>query len=56
MFNDNSADYYRTREVRERGLAAAAHDPAIAAIHRDMAERYKQLVTSGADQRVAHFR
>lgn len=44
MTDANTATYYRHREQRERGLAAAANNPAIAAIHREMAERYEKLV------------
>lgn len=42
----NSADYYAARERREREMAAIAGDPAIADIHRDMAQRYADLVLS----------
>lgn len=40
----NSSDYYRRRELRERTLADAAINPAIAAIHREMAEQYRARV------------
>lgn len=42
---DNSAEYYRSREQKERNLAQAAFDPAIAAIHLDMAARYSKLIS-----------
>ena len=40
----NSTGYYKVREQKERSLAEAATDPAIAAIHTDMANRYAALV------------
>lgn len=42
----NSADYHAAREQRERDLANVSSNPAVAAVHRDMAERYAQLVRS----------
>lgn len=38
-------DYYRQRESICRKHAADATDPAIAAIHREMAERYAALLS-----------
>lgn len=42
----NSISYYRGREQRERELAGAAKNPAIAAIHEEMADRYAELVNA----------
>lgn len=44
MTDSNSVDYYRRREAREQNLAAAAINPAIAAIHRTMAAEYRALI------------
>ena len=38
--------YYRAREQAHREAALVADDPAIAAIHRDLADRYEALVRS----------
>lgn len=46
MTDANTAAYYYRREERERCLAAAAFNPAIAAIHLQMADRYGRLVAS----------
>lgn len=46
----NSKEYYLSREQQERKLADEATDPAIAAIHRDMAERYGELATEATDK------
>jgi hypothetical protein len=35
--------YYLRREQEERGLAAAAKDPAIRAIHETLARKYAEL-------------
>jgi hypothetical protein len=40
----NSTEYYQSREQQERVLAQAANDPAIMAIHLEMAARYSKLV------------
>jgi hypothetical protein len=48
MTDLNSTDYYVSRERRERELAQAATDPAIASIHLDMASRYSELITAAA--------
>lgn len=56
MSEVNSVAYYLGRERRERHLASVAINPEIAAIHRDLAERYAKLATQG-DQyqpRMAH--
>lgn len=51
MTDANTTTYYRRREERERGLAAAALNPDIAAIHRELADRYQQLATPAAPRR-----
>lgn len=45
MTDENTAVYYQRRQERERHLAAAAISPSIAAIHREMADRYRELAT-----------
>ena len=40
----NDLDYYARRQDEERVLAARSADPAVAAVHRDMADRYAALV------------
>ena len=47
----NSAGNYRGREQQERARATACIDPAIAAIHVEMAERYAALVMQADPQR-----
>jgi hypothetical protein len=42
-----SPDYYAARAVEERRLAMASGDPAVRAIHLEMAERYDELARSG---------
>jgi hypothetical protein len=44
MADPNTPDYYRTREQRERAMSESAASPAAAAIHRQLAERYSELV------------
>lgn len=44
MSEPNSVEYYRQREQRERELAERAFDPQIGRIHREMAERYADLL------------
>ena len=44
MDDSNSPAYYQSRERRERELAAAAVNPAIAEIHLEMARRYSELI------------
>lgn len=44
MNDDNSVEFYRRREQKERALADRAFDPHIGRIHREMAERYAALV------------
>ncbi len=36
-------DYYRMRAAEERARAEAAIDPAVRAVHREMAERYERV-------------
>ena len=40
----NDTEYFRRRAVAERTLAVTATDPAVAAIHNQLAERYEALV------------
>jgi hypothetical protein len=40
----NDIEYFRTRAVAERTLAGTASDPAVAAIHNELAERYEELI------------
>lgn len=44
MPEPNSLGYYQARELKQRTLARAATDPAIAAIHLDMAARYAAII------------
>ena len=48
MADYNSTDYYQSRERREYDLADAALSPAIAKIHREMAEHYSLLIAETA--------
>ena len=43
MDEATSIEFYKAREQQERSLADAADDPAIRAIHLDMAARYAAL-------------
>jgi hypothetical protein len=43
----NDLDYFRSRVATERASAEAATDPRVAAIHRELAERYEALVQPG---------
>ena len=54
MPDENSVAYYLGRERRERHLASAAVNPAIAAIHHELADRYARLATQN-DQRGARL-
>jgi len=45
----NSPEYYQRREQQERELAASCVDPAIKAIHLQMAEEYARLANGGAE-------
>ena len=42
-WNDDT-EYFRKRAVTERTLAVTVSDPAVAAIHNQLAERYEALV------------
>ena len=44
MFVTNDLDYYRERERTSREHAATASDPAVAAVHGEMARRYAEIV------------
>lgn len=52
MSDANTITYCRQREARERALAARAISGAIAAIHRDMAERYSRLIEQASSQSI----
>lgn len=41
-----SLDYYRLRAEEELSAAEQAGDPSIAQIHRDMARRYREILSS----------
>lgn len=41
----NDTEYFRKRAIAERSLAVTASDPAAAAIHNQLAERYEALVS-----------
>ncbi len=47
----NTPDYYRRREAQEHALASRATLPTIAAIHHDLADRYRRLAQEAADIR-----
>lgn len=44
MRDPTETRYYQRRESQARSLSEAASDPNIRAIHREMADRYAQLV------------
>lgn len=44
MRDVNTVEHYREREQRERTLASMAISPGVAAMHRDLADHYKQLI------------
>lgn len=47
-------DYYAVRERQERERADSADNPAVAAVHRTLADRYADLIVSaGAPPRQA---
>ena len=50
----NDTEYFRKRAAAERTLAVAASDPAAAAVHTQLAERYEALV-SEADRPTLHL-
>ena len=41
----NDTEYYRKRAAAERTLAVTASNPAAAAVHTQLAERYEALVS-----------
>ena len=43
MSDLNTTEYYRGREQQERVLQGTAASPAIAAVHRELADRYAEL-------------
>lgn len=43
MSEQDTAQYFRIRELRQRSMASAAIDPTIAAIHLELADRYAEL-------------
>lgn len=45
QMSTSNKDYYRVRALEEGERAAAANEPNIAAIHRDLAEKYEALAT-----------
>ncbi|MET3762082.1 hypothetical protein [Sphingomonas sp. UYEF23] len=51
MPDENTVEYYAKREAQERELAEAATDPAIQAIHLDLAKRYANLQDEAAQGR-----
>ena len=54
MTDSDSTGYYQRREAHERQFADTAANPAAAAIHRELADRYAALVRGerdSADQR-----
>ena len=58
MSEPNALEHYQRREQKERILAAAAIDPAIAAIHAEMADHYSDLIeqTSLASRSAARLK
>lgn len=49
-----SSEYYLTREAKEREMARMALDPAIAKIHRELAEHYMRLAAAAQSEQLAH--
>ena len=41
---------FNEREARERALAALAEHPAVAAMHRELADHYRQLAAPAPDR------
>ena len=52
MSDPNDFEHYKSREQQERALTAAAVDPAVRAVHLEMAERYAALVREAAPVRL----
>ncbi len=46
MSKEDDLAYYAIRAAEERQRAAAASDPAVTAVHLDMAQRYDKMVGS----------
>ncbi|MEP9360049.1 hypothetical protein [Sphingomonas sp. KR3-1] len=46
---DNPSDYYARRAEVERALADKAQDPAVARLHRELANRYDAIVAGGTE-------
>lgn len=44
---DNPSDYYARRAEVERALADKAQDPAVARLHRELANRYDTIMAGG---------
>lgn len=44
MHDKNTVEHYQEREQRERTLASMAISPGVAAMHRDLADHYRQLI------------
>ena len=57
MQDTNTVEHYREREQRERTLAAMAISPGVAAMHRDLADLYRQLIVEaeGSGQQVSRM-
>jgi hypothetical protein len=49
MTNLSDPDFYQRREQEERKLAEQAHDPAIAAIHLDLAKAYADKAAAAVE-------
>lgn len=43
----NDTQYFRGRAEFERDLAASCHNPAVAQVHLEMAQRYEALINDG---------
>ena len=54
MRNDVEARYYQAREKETRALSEATIDPAVRAIHLEMAKRYAVLAGARVDPRSRH--
>lgn len=47
MNKRNDLEYYKARAVYERGLAGTSADISAARVHREMAERYEEMIGIG---------
>ena len=45
MYDSQAIERIRDYERRERALAGMAADPAVAAMHRELADHYRQVIT-----------